>query len=230
MFWSLNGQHQRVRNFPRARCRSRTLPGNVVNIKNWMEGIGADTIKVAPCDPKAAAIVGSLSYSMRTEVQEILRWAASLGEDAAIGSAMTKRDDPWVSAASGLLLVASGQVKELASTAVSHARAYPWLADYKILAAWWQAANHPDNEERCLSYVREARREGQLYFWRSFDLAEQILFALTSGGQKTGIRGLARKEAVIWKRLKSDAQSMGALALWTTSHKAKTAKPSTLSA
>jgi hypothetical protein len=62
--------------------------------------------------------------------------------------------------------------------------------------------------------VKKARRDGHVYFWLTYSLAEQLLSALTTGKRSTEFKGRARHEYAGWKKLKSMASPAGAFSSW----------------
>lgn len=168
----------------------------------------------APCDAKAQALVGGLERSFPQEGLPIVRYAT--GRESEVGQTVSlgRSRDPWTSAASALLLIRSGEAKALGSAVVRHALHYHWLADFGVIAAWSVAAQRGADEEKCLDLVQKARRDGHVYFWLTYALAEQLLSALTTGKRSAEFRGRARQEYASWKKLKSKASPAGAFSVW----------------
>jgi len=171
-------------------------------------------VSIAPCEPKSEAIVGSLSRSLRDEGPDIVRWASGGDEAEAVRTIMQSREDPWAAVAAGLLLVGSGQSRKIGPYTSRLAQRYAWLADAGVLAAWWLAATSPTEEKACLTLLTSAREDGQIYFWNSFALVEQLLSALGSGSTSTELRAKARKELGRWKRMRAGAVKVGAFPVW----------------
>ncbi len=172
--------------------------------------------EMIPCEPKSAALVGSLCNSMRHEMSAIVQWASGSDESEAMRTIMQSRDDPWAAVAAGLLLVGSGRVKQVGSWPQRFAARHAWLSDFGVLGAWWQAANQPHDEKDCLALLKQARERGHIYFWNSFPLSEQLLTALSSSAKSTELRAEARKELGRWKRMQSGAVRVGAFPIWVT--------------
>jgi len=172
--------------------------------------------EMIPCEPKSAALVGSLCNSLRHEMSAIVQWASGSDESEAMHTIMQSRDDPWAAVAAGLLLVGSGRVKQVGSWPQRFAARHPWLSDFAVLGAWWKAANQPQDEKGCLALLKQARERGHIYFWNSFPLSEQLLTALSSGAKSTELRAEARKELGRWKRMQSGAVRVGAFPIWVT--------------
>lgn len=181
----------------------------------WREADG-HLLSIGPHEPKSEAVVGSLSNSLRAEVPDIVRWASGGGEAEAVRAIMQSREDPWAAAAAGLLLVGAGRSRHLGPYVARLAQRHAWLADAGVLAAWWLAASVPSEEKACLDLLMGARERGQIYYWNSFSLSEQLLTALGSGGGSTNLRTSARKELGRWKRLRDGAVKVGAFPLWVT--------------
>ncbi|WP_127144936.1 hypothetical protein [Pelagibacterium montanilacus] len=175
---------------------------------------GRSCLGFAPCDAKTLALVGGLERSFPQERLPIVRYAAGtesgVGQNVSIG----RSRDPWTSAASALLLIRSGEAKALGSAVVRHAMHYHWLADFGVIAAWSVAAQRGADEEKCLDLVQKARRDGHVYFWPTYALAEQLLSALTTGKRSAEFKGRARREYAKWKNLKSTASPAGAFSSW----------------
>lgn len=167
-------------------------------------------IDIKPYEPKSAAIVGSLTSSVDEELRQILQWAAGSDESEAVQSIMSSRDDPWIAAATGLLLVRAARLKPNGSSLSRLAARSPWLADLCVLAAWGRAADAPDQESACLDLLIEARRNGTVYFWQTCTIADRLLAALASS-RSSAVRIASRKEQGLWKRLRADGFKIGAL-------------------
>jgi hypothetical protein len=174
-------------------------------------------IEIKPCEPKSAAIVGSLTNSIREELPKILQWAAGSDEVEAVQSIMNSRDDPWIAAATGLLLLGSARLKQNGSSLSRVAARNPWIADLGVLAAWGRAVDTPDDEAACLDLLTQARVGGTVYFWQTCSIADRLLTALASNSRSTAVGSRGRKEHDRWKRLRADAFKVGALLGWPAS-------------
>lgn len=173
-----------------------------------------DLVQLMPAEPKLAALVGGLDRSLRHEMPLVLRWVAGGDREDAMRFILA-RDDPWGAAAAGLLLVASGGAMRLGSWTLRYASRHDWLADFGVLGAWWQAASEPENEGACLQSLKGARQTGELYFWNSFRLAEQMLVALSGSAKSTALRAEARRELKRWLRKRAGVTRVGAFAAWS---------------
>lgn len=171
---------------------------------------------IRPYESKSEAMVGSLTHSARDEVSEIVRWAAGSDEADAIRSIQHARDDPWAAAVAALLLIRAGRGKDLGQYAARFAQRHTWMADARIIAAWWQASRAEETD--CLTLLTEAREKGQIYYWYSLAAAEQLLSALGSGAKSMPLRAAARKELGRWKRIRSGTVNSGAFAVWASGH------------
>ena len=167
-------------------------------------------IELEPCELKSSAIVGSLTNSIREELPQILQWAAGSDEAEAVQLIMNARDDPWIAAATGLLLVGSSRLKQNASSLSRLAARNYWIADLGVLAAWGWAADTPDDETGCLDLLRRARERGVVYFWQTCSIADRLLTVLASNSRSTAVRASGRKEHGLWKRLRADTFKVGA--------------------
>lgn len=172
------------------------------------------SLRFAPCDARVEAIVGGLEHSFRQEALPIVRYASGVDSGGGHVGMLGRVRDPWTSAASALLLIRGGEAKSLGSAAVRHALQYHWLTDYGVIAAWAVAAQAEADEEKCLDLITKARRDGQVYYWLTYSLAEQLLSALTTGERPAVFKGRARREYASWKKLKSAALPAGSFSSW----------------
>ena len=166
--------------------------------------------EIIPWEPKSAAIVGSLANSTGDELPKILHWAAGSDEAEAVQSILHSRDDPWIAAATGLLLAGSARLKQNASSLSRLAARNPWISDLGVLAAWGRAADTPDDAAGCLEMLSRAREGGTIFFWQTCSIADRLLSALASSSEPKTLRAKARKEYGLWKKLTADAVKVGA--------------------
>lgn len=174
-------------------------------------------IEIKPCEPKSAAIVGSLTGSVHEELPQILQWAAGSDEAEAVLHVMNSRDDPWIAAATGLLLVGAARLKQSASSLARLAARNAWMADLGVLAAWARAVDAPNDAEDCLRLITRSREGGVVYFWQTCTIADRLLTALSSGSRSPAIRSRARKELGLWRRHHANAFKVGAFLAWSAS-------------
>lgn len=181
-----------------------------------VDKIGNGLISISPNDPKSQALVGSLNNSHRGEASQIVEWATGVPMADALRTIQQSREDPWAAVATGLLLIGAGQSKCLGQHSLRLAQRNAWLADASVVAAWWLASQ--SDEDGCLMQLTRARKAGQIYYWNTFSLAEQLLSALGSNANSTKTQADARKELGRWKRFRSGATNIGAFVAWISEH------------
>ncbi len=179
----------------------------------WSED-GGRLLDMVPCEPKSAAIVGALAYADRNELSDILTWAAGSDEADAVQLVMHSRDDPWIAAAAGLLLIGSGSMKRSASSLSRLAARQSFIADLGVLAAWGRAVDNPEEEVACLNCLAQARRGGIVFFWHTLTIGDRLLTALASGAKSGAVRAQAREELGHWKKLNMAAFKVGVCSGW----------------
>lgn len=178
-------------------------------------------IEIKPSEPKSAAIVASLTGSVREELPQILQWAAGSDEVEAVQSVMNSRDDPWLAVATGLLLIGSNRLKQSGSSLARLAARNAWMADLGVLSAWGRATDAPSDTENCLQQLTHARERGFVYFWQTCTIADRLLIALASSSATSDLRTRARKELGCWRKLQADAFKIGAFLGWDDSSRSK---------
>lgn len=166
-------------------------------------------IEIEPCEMKAIAIVGSLTNSIREELPKILEWAAGPNEGEAVPFVLNATDDPWIAAATGLLLLGSARLNQSGSILSRVATRSPWIADLGVLAAWGCAVDTPEDEAKCLDLLTRARESGTVYFWQTCSIADRLLSALASNFRSSAIAERGREEHGRWKRLWANAFQIG---------------------
>ncbi|OHC59154.1 MAG: hypothetical protein A3D16_21735 [Rhodobacterales bacterium RIFCSPHIGHO2_02_FULL_62_130] len=187
-------------------------------IKRSTEGIA----NILPFEQTSAAVVGSLSHSLRSEVIHIIQWASGGSTDDAVKSLMQSRDDPWLAAAAGLLLLNGGQSRTTLSWAARLASRNAWMADLGIIGAWWNAIDTPKDEDGCLHLIAQARDLGNVYFWDTFAVVDKLLATLISGKSSPSLRASAGKELRRWKALQEGAFQVGASVAWIKKRSSRT--------
>ncbi|MFG1284885.1 hypothetical protein [Xanthobacter autotrophicus] len=180
-------------------------------IQSSPEGI----VDILPFEQTSAAVVGSLSHSLRSEVTQIIQWASGGSTDEAGRSLMQSRDDPWLAAAAGLLLLNGGKSKTSIAGVARLALRHTWMADLGIIGAWWSAIDQPKDETGCLNFIAQARELGTIYFWDTFAVADKLLATLVSGKNSPSLRTSAGKEFGRWRALRDNAFRVGASVAWT---------------
>ncbi|MBU1307187.1 MAG: hypothetical protein KKF33_16920 [Alphaproteobacteria bacterium] len=172
-------------------------------------------VEILPFEQTSAAVVGSLSHSLRSEVAQVIQWASGTSTDDAVKSLTQSRDDPWLAAAAGLLLVNSGKSKTSIAWAARLATRHTWMADLGIVGAWWSAIDQPKDETGCLNFIAQARTLGTVYFWDTFAVVDKLLAALVSSKGVPSLRTSAGMELGRWKSLRDNAYQVGASVAWT---------------
>jgi hypothetical protein len=172
-------------------------------------------VNILPFEQTSAAVIGSLSHSLKSEVAQVIQWASGGSTDDAVRSLMQSRDDPWLAAAAGLLLLDGGKSITSSVGAARLAERHTWMADLGIVRAWWSAIDQPKDELGCLNFIAQARELGTVYFWDTFAVVDKLLATLVSGKSSSSLRTSARKELSRWNAKRVNAFQVGASVAWT---------------
>jgi hypothetical protein len=186
------------------------------------EHIMDNKLSVLPMRREVRALMQALTSSS-TEIAERLWDDLSTGPANLANYAGNNMDeDPWVSAAAGLMLFRLGRLNKQDAWIQSLAERHAWLPDAGILAAHQALSQDEPDIGRALSHLSRASVAGPVYFFESNRLQGDLLVALAVDAPGEAQRQAAARELALRRQRFSEQVPVGAFFSWLAAGGART--------
>lgn len=166
-------------------------------------------VVVRPIDPTLHTLMQALGAGSEADPMKLLDYVATTSSPEAL-------EDPWATAAFGLLALRKHPGTFTVGDAMRLADGCPWFSDASIIAANLILAQNEPDVPQALHRLSHARKVGAPYFTVANEMMGDLLVILAADAKAASDRTTAQRELRLWRKRVPFQSAAGSYFAWIT--------------